>query len=373
MSALSRFAGQYAISRGVGAPARRWLARPFSRGARRRGVIYYHPSEIAFAQIYPFLHFEADIAARFEMELRLVPVEELRAGHVRFSGADAAFLSCWFNEQEEDVAAMAGCLRDASPNARIGFIDTFAHNDIRLASVLDGAVDGYYKKALFRDRRAFLEPLKVGDTTVADYYARLYDAEAKPPTWRTPESFLDKLNLSPGFFTGRQLLPAFLGAPPRHRDADRPIDIHARFAAKGMGWYKAMRLAAQEAVKLPDLSVATGTGLARKAFLAELGRAKLCFSPHGYGELCWRDVEAMLMGAVVLKPEMSTLETDPDLFEPGVTYLPVAWDFSDVEEVARLALADPERRAEITQTAFTRIAEYLRSDRFARSLDPIFS
>ena len=54
-------------------------------------------------------------------------------------------------------------------------------------------------------------------------------------------------------------------------------------------------------------------------------------SPFGTGEVCFRDFECFLAGAALLKPDMSHMESWPDYYEPGVTYMPHAWDFSDFQ------------------------------------------
>ncbi len=69
---------------------------------------------------------------------------------------------------------------------------------------------------------------------------------------------------------------------------------------------------------------------------------------------------------------MGHLETLPDLYEAGVTYLPVRWDFSDLEEVVRGALADEERCRAIATEAWTRTSAYLRSGRFVGDMGFLF-
>ena len=59
-------------------------------------------------------------------------------------------------------------------------------------------------------------------------------------------------------------------------------------------------------------------------------------SPFGWGELCLRDYEAVLGGALLLKPDMSHLETWPDVFVPHDTYAPFDWDATDPALLAPL-------------------------------------
>lgn len=61
--------------------------------------------------------------------------------------------------------------------------------------------------------------------------------------------------------------------------------------------------------------------------------SKIVVSPWGYGEICFRDFEAILCGAILVKPDMSKVATWPNIFIPGKTYFPCKTDFSDLEEV----------------------------------------
>jgi hypothetical protein len=106
--------------------------------------------------------------------------------------------------------------------------------------------------------------------------------------------------------------------------------------------------------------------------MAELANSRLCFSPFGYGELCWRDIEAFQTGAVLIKPDMGHLQTLPDLYEPGVTYLPVRWDFSDLEDVVCSALADEPRMEAIASEAWNRTARYIREGCFVDDMAEMF-
>ncbi len=67
----------------------------------------------------------------------------------------------------------------------------------------------------------------------------------------------------------------------------------------------------------------------RRAFLEEMRNARLVVSPFGFGEITLKDFEALLCGAALLKPDMSHLETWPDLFRNCETMLAHKWDLSD--------------------------------------------
>ena len=67
-------------------------------------------------------------------------------------------------------------------------------------------------------------------------------------------------------------------------------------------------------------------------YIEKLRQSKICISPFGMGELCFRDFESMLCGTILLKPDQSIIETSPDMYVEGETYIgcSVIWD--DLEE-----------------------------------------
>lgn len=365
--ALARLVGR----RLGGGLARRFLGRPFSGRRARRLCIYHEADRISFAQIYPFLHYHRAIAAAHDTEIRCLPVARLLAD-AALPEADIVLVQAWFTVDGPALGEALGRLRAIVP--RVSFVDAFAHNDLRLARHVAPYVDFYLKKSRFRDPTLYFRPFQ-GDTNLTEHYQRLYGLDGQVVDWQVPAGFADRLRLSPNFFTAPRLLPAFERDPLPPADG-RPVDLHARLGlgpAHG-GWYRHMRVdALARAEAIAGIEIRSRGKVAPAAFMAELRAAKLCFSPFGYGELCWRDLEAILAGAVLIKPDMSHLVTLPDLYEAGVTYLPVRWDFADLEDVVRGALADDALRARLATEAHRRVRDYLRSGEFLRDMGFLFA
>jgi spore maturation protein CgeB len=99
-------------------------------------------------------------------------------------------------------------------------------------------------------------------------------------------------------------------------------------------------------------------------YYQEMRSSRICVSPFGYGELCWRDFEAVLCGCLLVKPDVSHLRTEPDIFIPGETYVPIRWDFSDLAEVCARYLADGEARNRIAARAYQVLSDYYRRSGF---------
>ena len=208
-----------------------------------------------------------------------------------------------------------------------------------------------------------------------DYYSRLYKVPDTERSFVIPEGFVNKLRLSPNFFTDSRLEQLFLSTDIDALLAvDRSIDVHARLGSVGTGWYGAMRGASLDKVSALSGCRVLSEGLVpRKTYMEELRQAKICFSPFGYGELCWRDLEAMACGALVLKPDMDHLRTLPNLYEADVTYVPIRWDFSDLEDRVRWIMANPNIAKNIAREAFSRVRTYLDQTQFVDDMGFLFS
>jgi hypothetical protein len=340
------------------------FGRGFSGDRPNQLLVLFLPDRIPYASAYPFLWYAESFAEKFDAEIRFFPVEEAVAHglppglrHPTHVLAQASLLAP--PEKHLALARFLGTMPEGTVKA---FSDTYANADIRLSSALPD-IDLYFKKSLFVDRHEFLRPT-YGHTNLTEYYGRLYGIEDQITDWRIPENVLGKLRLAPNFLTDPRLLHTLLdsrGLPPL---TGRTIDLHSRLGGTDRsGWYGEMRRhASRVAEGLAGVTVASGADVDRRAFMSELRRSKICFSPFGYGELCWRDIEAIAAGAVLLKPDMSHLSTAPDLFRNDETYVACRWDFSDVAEMVRDLIDNEERRKRIATAAWKTARDYLVND-----------
>ena len=72
--------------------------------------------------------------------------------------------------------------------------------------------------------------------------------------------------------------------------------------------------------------------LSRRQYFYELERSRFSFSPFGWGEVNIRDFESIIAGAVLIKPDMSHIDTYPNIYQRDHSYIPIKWDLSDLEE-----------------------------------------
>ncbi len=136
----------------------------------------------------------------------------------------------------------------------------------------------------------------------------------------------------------------------------RPQDVTCRYsvnyARETIAW---QRKAIQE--KMRD-KVPTDR-LSRKAYFAEMEQSQVVLSPFGYGEINYRDYETFLAGALLMKPDMSHMETWPDLYRKGETYISHCWDLSDFDEKLDDILGNYERYVEVAQAGQDNYRRYL--------------
>ncbi|PVH28571.1 glycosyltransferase [Pararhodobacter oceanensis] len=350
----------------------RAMAQPFSGHSAARLLLVSQPERIPQSQIFPFHHYAKDLKRLYGAEVRESDTWQVLAGaEQRAKGASVVAFQTPFDIPDAELTQLVDRLRTDNPDARLVYLDWFAPTDLRNAERMDPLVDLYVKKHLLKDRSAYGQVTR-GDTNLTDYFNRRFNIDEPEQCFAIPDGFMDKLILGPSFATAPGILPALTGRRPT--SAGRNIDLHARFAVGGTPWYQAMRGEAEAALAgLSDLTIAQGEGVPLPRFMVEMRASKIGFSPFGYGEVCWRDYEAVMAGAVLLKPDMSHIETAPDIFVPWETYVPIAWDLSDFHDTVHRVAADAPLREKIAAQAFDTLHDWLNSEQFARSMAPLFS
>jgi hypothetical protein len=323
----------------------------------------YQDDVLAYPQFAPFLRYPKRFAAH-GMQFRAVRYEELDPSSLP-EHLDALFLQSSYTPAPGELEALLLAIKAARPGIRIAYFDWFAPADIRFAERVEEWVTSYVTKSLLRDRSAYLRP-SIGHTNLSDHFSARLRTENPPCEWTVPPAILPRLVVGPAFSTSPDLVSCF------ERDSlpaeqPRPIDLHARIATRGTPWYAAMRseAAAAVAANFPDLNVASEGMIGKSRYMRELRRSKLCFSPFGYGEVCWRDFESIAAGTVLVKPDMSHLETNPDIYRPFETYIPVRWDLADLGDRVRDALADPASLRRMAARAFNVVRDHLRGPSLA--------
>ena len=234
--------------------------------------------------------------------------------------------------------------------------------------VLD-TCDIYIKKHIFSDKNMYLQGFK-GKSNLTDYVCRTFETSFEddiiPQTSPLTVAAIPKIVL--GWNIAMDDKIADLAASPFVSNArERDIDISCRASVPEDVWTHPIRDAAVCAIEaLGDRYkvFAPTSRVPQDVYYDELLRSRISVSPFGFGELCWRDFEVILCGALLVKPDMSHVRTYPDLFIPGETYVPVSWDYSDLPQVCDRYLSDKEARLRITAEAKRRLLAALEPQSF---------
>lgn len=131
--------------------------------------------------------------------------------------------------------------------------------------------------------------------------------------------------------------------------AKRPVDAIALFNLRPeehwiLSFQRARALEILKALNNPRLIAGESVSMPRYCRL--LHQTKILVSCFGWGEVCYRETEAMTAGAAVVMPSMEHLETWPDVYRAKETYWPVAWTLEDLgDAIEHLLTHDAERVA----------------------------
>ena len=322
--------------------------------------------ELARTQTYPFYFYKRELRSRHGIRFAEMPLEGIldAIGKGVATGPPVKqvkriFFQPFLHMDDMEQAKALRYLKDNFPNARIALMDWFAPLHVRPSVTSAPFIDLYIKKQTFRDFSQYERPT-IGDTNLNDYYARRHDIADAPMQFSAPPGLAEKIRLGSNFGLSPQMVDLFLGPPPTM--SGRDIDLHARIAANGTPWYQAMRQEAKRAVAgMNDIRVASEGRVKRVKFFAEMKRSKICFSPFGYGEVCWRDYEAFATGALLLKPDMGHLTVAPDVFIPDETYVSLRWDLADFPEKVHAWLGNHAARERIALQAFYKMRSSITS------------
>jgi hypothetical protein len=255
-------------------------------------------------------------------------------------------------------------------------------------------VDRLFYKSVFTDKHNYQKGL-YGKNLYADYYHRRYGVTDEREYRYSPvfsEKDLDRIELSwnigvgsyprrnwpqragvilarAGFLDLRVLFKADRNVPPPDFSGERrSIAVHARIDPVPCESSAYQRKLFINLVK-NDSRFLSGM-VSQNQYYRELRDSKMTLSPFGWGEVCFRDFEAIISGSLLLKPDMSHLVTWPDVYVPNETYVPLNWDGKDLMEKTAYYLENPRERERIARNAWeryqTRIAGL--EDRFAALL-----
>ncbi len=228
-------------------------------------------------------------------------------------------------------------------------------------------VDYFIKPFLLRPLDRYQEDF-AGGYIFTDFLSKQLGHDLKEWTFHSPldPNYVDKIKLGWNLAAiGRYHRMAKLGRfslPFRLR----PFDVNLRFSVgnyDGRGqWYTDHRRSARELVRsLTGRRISGERRLTFKRYLVDLSFSKVVVSPFGWGEVCFRDYEAVVCRSLLIKPSMDHMVTEPNIFIPNETYVPVRWDLADLTEKCEYYLNRPAESQRIIKNAAKAFESFFKS------------
>lgn len=344
---LQRIAGTYAevaVRAKGGPPLQRVLVVSDGRN---------YTSEEQFA---PFRRFAKQLAQDFGLVFRFVDVATFQKMKTRqvarysFVGLKMSFLT-----PETTVLSIISDIRSRmDATGRLIYFDGDDDLNVIWPRAIE-ACDLWVKKHVFSDLGDYRKS-RIGKSNLTDYVANDHgwDFSADPIPTSSPlsQKGIDRLFLGWNIALDDKIV-ALAKASTTPSPDERDIDVSGRCHASPDIWIHPLRAPVVDklqAMSSKMKSVAPSSRVSQAEYYDEMRSSKICVSPFGYGELCWRDFEAVICGCLLVKPDMAHLQTTPNIFAAGQTYIPVPWDFEGLDEACERMLAnDGDRQAIVTK------------------------
>lgn len=237
------------------------------------------------------------------------------------------------------------------------------------------ACDVYFKKQILRDVSGYLRPV-YGKRMITEYFNSNYGIEDENPDWAplVPTDLVGKIHLSWNLGIGvypktrfRRLLAMRLSAigaitacslffndphsyawsPQKQLKASALFG--SNFTRNTVSFHR--RRFIEEMAKRPELFI-TGK-LPLREYNIVMKTAIAAVSPFGWGEICFRDFEALINRSVLLKPDMSHIRTWPDVYRANETYIPLHWGGEDLVEKTQFVMDMGKERFAYPQNAIS--------------------
>lgn len=338
-----------------------------------------HTSEQQFAPL--FRHGAALRAQRGLVVQHRAIGEALAMPPSALAKMDVVGLKLSFRTAAAEAISCAGRFRAAADRsgARLVYFDGDDDANVQWPQLLP-LVDLYLKKHMFADAGAYARRY-VGKSNLTDYVARehgiSFDADGIPESGGIDPAATGKI--LPGWNIALDDRIAALArrmGPLSDAGQMRDIDISCIAPVSKTVWIEPLRRMATDRVRELDgrfRIFAPPARIAESEFYGSMLRTRICVSPFGFGEICWRDFEAICSGCVLVKPDMSHIRTAPDVFIPGITYVPVKWDYSDLGDKCAFFLENEHERQKMVENAAQALTASLRPDWLLARIDAMLS
>ena len=288
---------------------------------------------------------------------------------------DSKFFKFWWKDASDDVHIFL--MKRSCP---VYWFDTADSTGTCNFQVLSN-VERYYKSQVLKERRLYLQHHHRERIYFGYYFRKHGITDSVPTNCETlpHESELHKIyvswnsslnNYGLNYYSLRGKIAARLREPlsrciftkPNykvkftHVERKRVHDIDMRF---GLGHNRAFVKYHREQALFQFPNVKQVGKVSYSKYIKDLRKSKVSISPFGLGEITLKDFDTIIAGACLIKPDMSHLETWPNLYQEDKTYVACNWDFSNLREKVFSLLDNPRLRYDIAREAQQRYIDLI--------------
>lgn len=345
---------------------------------------------ITKAQIDPFLYYKKELKNHLNLKIKQYVAQTFEEIDVicRAHNSEIVFLlPSWKESLSKELLYKAEKvvrnIKADYPTRKLIFIDPFAQANTNYFSLLPH-VDYFIKRQCYKELNNYNKKF-IGGSLFTDFLSKNKHFDFS--NWDV-SSELSKDNLHkiiPGWNLGiaKKFRQSLLkkSIPYFDKTPKKTVDVFCRLSIGDTGsklWYSQYRTIAVEALNplVADYRVAksgkdSSNLVSRRQYNSEIKRSRIVFSPFGWGEACWRDFEAVCNDCLLIKPSMAHIVTEPNIFVEGETYIPVRWDFSDLEEKCRYYLSHPNKADSVIKKAKEKYQDYFKQKHFMKKIKKI--
>ncbi|MBD3885683.1 glycosyltransferase family 1 protein [Phormidium tenue FACHB-886] len=348
------------------------------------GTTCQHIDKISAVQLYPFFANRQRLRQELGLEFKVASAEkfsEIYQACKQHSDVDVMFIRPTWREDAQEAERIMRAIRRENPQTTIVFIDPFDQTSSRYFGVLP-YVSWFLKYQRLKEVSDYHKPF-VGGTQYTDYLAHRWnwDLDGWHVGSAVPKGYEHRIVAGWNIAINRRF-KSNLFMPEMLHSRKKDIAVFCRMSygsQNKLEWYGRQRMEAVQALQplATDYPLAVSgefdetKTISTRQYRSEIKRSRIIVAPFGWGESTWRDYEAVCFGGLLIKPNVDHIQTNPNIYVPGETYVPVKWDYSDLEEKCRYYLEHPEAAQQIVQNARQVYKAYFKQGEFLRTIKRI--